>query len=73
MKQENEEATEPILNLHSNLNSNHTSLSSPITPKISIQLSTMNLEAKTVPKDFKDIQPRPSQVWNCDEIGFDPN
>jgi hypothetical protein len=23
--------------------------------------------------DLKDIQPRDDQVWNCDEIGFDPN
>ena len=33
----------------------------------------MPLEPKTVPKDLKEIQPCPSQVWNCDEIGFDPN
>ena len=33
----------------------------------------MNLDPKTLPKDLKEIQPRPSQVWNFDEIGFDPN
>ena len=33
-EQESEEATELIINLHTNLNSNHTSSSSPITPKI---------------------------------------
>ena len=27
----------------------------------------------TVPEDLRDIQPRPYQVWNCDEIVFDPN
>ena len=26
-----------------------------------------------VPPDLHKIQPRPSQVWNCDEIGIDPN
>ena len=34
---------------------------------------TMNLDSKTVPKYIKDIQPRPTQVCNCDEIGFNPN
>ena len=27
----------------------------------------------TIPLDLDQIQPRPSQVWNCDEIGLDPN
>ena len=26
-----------------------------------------------IPEDFKSIQPRADQVWNCDEIGIDPN
>ena len=26
-----------------------------------------------VPPDLHQIQPRATQVWNCDEIGFDPN
>ena len=26
-----------------------------------------------IPPDLEKIQPRPSQVWNCDEIGIDPN
>ena len=25
------------------------------------------------PPDLNQIQPRATQVWNCDEIGFDPN
>ena len=25
------------------------------------------------PTDLHQIQPRAAQVWNCDEIGFDPN
>ena len=54
-EQESEEATELIINLHTNLNSNHTSSSSPITPNISIQQPTMNLDPKTVPKDHKEI------------------
>ena len=32
----------------------------------------MNIDPKTVPKDLKEIHPHPSQVWNCDDIGFDP-
>ena len=65
-EQESEEATELILNFHANLNSNNTSLSSPITPNISIQQPTINLYTKKVPKYLKEIQPRSSQVWNCD-------
>ena len=30
-------------------------------------------ELTKVPDDLKEIQPRPNQVWNCDEIGIDPN
>ena len=30
-------------------------------------------ELTKVPDDLSDIQSRPSQVWNCDEIGIDPN
>ena len=67
------EATELIINIHANLNSNHTSSLSPITPKISIQQQAMNIDPKTVPQDLKEIQPHPYQVWNCDEIGFNPN
>ena len=26
-----------------------------------------------VPPNLHQIQPRATQVWNCDEIGFDPN
>ena len=26
-----------------------------------------------VPPDLNQIQPRATQVWNCDVIGFDPN
>ena len=33
----------------------------------------MPLDPKTVPKNLKEIQPHPSQVYNYDEIGFDPN
>ena len=70
---ESEEATKLILNLRTNLNSNNISSASPITLNISIQQPTMPLEPKTVAKDLKEIQPCPSQVWNCDEIVFDPN
>ena len=72
-EQESEESTELIINLSDNINSKNASLSSPITSKISIQQPTMTLDPKTVPEDLEEIQPPPSQVWNCDEIGFDPN
>ena len=31
------------------------------------------LKKMIIPSDLNDIQPRATQVWNCDEIGFDPN
>ena len=30
-------------------------------------------ELQTIPDDFACIQPRANQVWNCDEVGIDPN
>ena len=72
-QQESEEATELILNLRDKFKSNNTTVSSPRTPNISIEQTKMPLDPKSVPKDLKEIQPCPSQVWNCDEIGFDPN
>ena len=32
----------------------------------------MSLDPPKVPEELKEIQPSPSQVWNCYEIGFDP-
>ena len=72
-QQESEEATELILNLRDGFNSNNTTVSSTKTPNILIEQPTMPLDSKTVPKDLKKIQPCPSQVWNFDEIGFNPN
>ena len=51
-EQESEEATELIINLLTNLNSNNTSCSSPIRLNIYIQQPTMHIETKTVPKDL---------------------
>ena len=65
-EQESEEATELILNLCGEFNSNNTTFTSPRTPNISIEQLTMPLDPKTVTEDLKEIQPRPSQVWNCD-------
>ena len=31
------------------------------------------LQKIIIPSDINDIQPRSTQVWNCDEVGFDPN
>ena len=33
----------------------------------------MPLDTRIVTEDLKEIQPRPYQVCNFDEIGFDPN
>ena len=52
-EQESEEAIELIINIPSKPNSNNTSFSSPITPKISIQKPTINIDLETVPKELK--------------------
>ena len=52
-EQENEEATELIINLRANLNSNNTSLPSPIRPNIYIQKPTMPIDPPKVPKTSK--------------------
>ena len=31
------------------------------------------LQKYIIPSDINDIQPRDTQVWNCNEVGFDPN
>ena len=31
------------------------------------------LQKMIIPSDINDIHPRATQVWNCDEVGFDPN
>ena len=72
-QQESEEATELILNLRDKFKINNTTVSSPRTPNLSIEQPKMPLDSKTVPEDLREIQPRPSRVWNCEEIGFDPN
>ena len=71
-KQEKEESTSMIINICANLNSKNTSLLSPKTHNITIQQPTIPFDLKTLPKDLKEIQPCPYQVWNCDDIGFDP-
>ena len=30
-------------------------------------------ELTKVPDDLDSVQPRPDQIWNCDEVGIDPN
>ena len=32
-----------------------------------------SLQKIIIPSDINDIQPRSTPVWNCDEVGFDPN
>ena len=73
-EQESEEATELILNLRANLNSNNTSSSSPITPKISIQQPTMPLDPKKYPKTSKKsslVHPRFGIVMRSASIPMD--
>ena len=31
------------------------------------------LQKMIIPSDINDIQPRATQVWNCNKVGFDPN
>ena len=31
------------------------------------------LKKMIIPSDLSDIQPRSTQLWNCDEVGIDPN
>ena len=31
------------------------------------------LQNMNIPSKLNDIQPSATQVWNCDEIGFNPN
>ena len=32
-----------------------------------------NFQKRIIPSYLNDIQPRATQVWNCGEVGFDPN
>ena len=40
-----------------------------------IRMKTINLSCKNmnIPSGLNGIQPRATQVWKYDEIGFDPN
>ena len=44
-------------------------ISVPFQPTIPLDPSSLT----AVPEGLEDIKPRPSQVCNCNEIGFDPN
>ena len=35
--------------------------------------TSLQVKLQEVPPNLQDIQPRPTQVWNCDEIRFDLN
>ena len=76
-KQKTEKTSLLIQSLHVKFEPTKAAGMSPETTNVSIPLqSTMPLDPITVtivPEDLEDIQPRPYQVWNCDEIGFDPN
>eukprot|EP00545_Synedropsis_sp_CCMP1620_P002775 CAMPEP_0119009844 /NCGR_PEP_ID=MMETSP1176-20130426/4633_1 /TAXON_ID=265551 /ORGANISM="Synedropsis recta cf, Strain CCMP1620" /LENGTH=491 /DNA_ID=CAMNT_0006962423 /DNA_START=277 /DNA_END=1750 /DNA_ORIENTATION=+ len=37
------------------------------------EMLTSLAKLRAIPDDFADIQPRADQVWNCDEVGIDPN
>ena len=76
-KQETLQASLLNQGLQVNFESTKAAGTSPATSNIYIPLQpTMPLDpttVTTVPEDLEDIQPRPSQVWNWDEIDFDPN
>ena len=76
-KQETVQASLLTQGLHVNFESTKAAGTSPATPILSIPLQpTMPLyptKVTIVPEYLGDIQPRPSKVWNCDDIGFDPN
>ena len=41
---------------------------------ITIDEAEQNINELTkVPEDLQDVLPRPDQIWNCDEVGIDPN
>ena len=71
-EKESEEATSMIINICANLNSKNTLLSSPKAHNVTIQQPTIPFDPKKLTEDFKEIHPCPYQVWNCDDIGFDP-
>ena len=52
-QQESEEATELIINLREEFNSNNTTVSSPRTPNLLIEQPTMTLDPKSVPEYLK--------------------
>ena len=46
----------------------------PIRIETTEEEAEMSLEKLTeIPDDVAKVEPRPDQIWNCDEIGIDPN
>ena len=46
----------------------------PVRELISVEHVSNSLnELTTIPEELHEIQPRPDQIWNCDEVGMDPN
>ena len=76
-KQETVQASLLIQGIYVKFESNKAIGTSPATPNIYMPLKpTIPLDPKTfttILEELKDIQTWPSQVWNCDEIVFDPN
>ena len=73
-QQETVQASLLIQGLHVNFGSTKAAGTSPETPNIYMPLQpTIPLDPKTVPEDLEDIQPHPYHIWNCENIGFDPN
>ena len=76
-KQETVQVSLPIQGLSVKFESTKAAGASPATPNIYMPLKpTIPLDPKTfttILEELKDIQTWPSQVWNCDEIVFDPN
>ena len=73
-KQETVQASLIIQFLHVNFKSTKAEGASPGTPNLYIPLQPkIPLNTTTVPEYLKDVHLRPSKVWNCDKIFFDPN
>ena len=73
-KQETVKVSLLIQCLHANLKSTKDSGMSHETTNLSMQLKPTNpLDPTTAPEDLEDIQLRPYQVWDRDEIIFDIN
>ena len=61
-------------NVPINVNERTKTQTIPVRELISVEHASNSLkELTTIPDDLNEVQPRPDQIWNCDEVGMDPN